>query len=255
MRLDPHAPPATNQAPFHPAFAGPRQARAHFRAAALAAATFVVLLFLVHGLNWALDGEWQRLGIRPREWTGLIGLLLAPLLHADIGHLASNALPLLVLGTVTLHLYPASAKAVLPALFLGSGLCVWLLGRDSIHIGASGLVYGLAAFVFTSGVLRRDRRALAAALLVAFLYGTLIWGVLPLKASVSWETHLAAGLLGCALAFIHRRLDLPPQARYSWEDANEPEPDPGDTDQADTRFDEPPASTLPGLDHGRKPPA
>ena len=104
----------------------------------------------MHGLNWALDGDWQRFGVRPREWTGLVGILLAPLLHADFGHLAANALPLLVLGTVTLHLYPTSARAVLPALYVGSGLCVWLIGRDSIHIGASGLVYGLAAFVFTS---------------------------------------------------------------------------------------------------------
>jgi len=95
---------------------------------------------------------------------------------------------------------------------------VWLLGRDSIHIGASGLVYGLAAFVFTSGVLRRDRRALAAALLVAFLYGTLIWGVLPLKVSVSWETHLAAAVLGVVLAVIYRHADPMPVGRYDWED-------------------------------------
>jgi membrane associated rhomboid family serine protease len=91
-----------------------------------------------------------------------------------------------------------------------------------VHIGASGLVYGLVSYVFVAGLLRRDRRAIAASLLVALLYGTLAWGVLPLQPGVSWEMHLAAAVIGVLLALWLRRLDIPPRKRYAWED--EPEP-------------------------------
>ncbi|MDH5535777.1 MAG: rhomboid family intramembrane serine protease, partial [Betaproteobacteria bacterium] len=134
------------------------------------------------------------------------------------GHLASNALPLLVLGTGMLHLYPNSAVKVIPAVYLGPGIAVWLFAGGGIHIGASGLVYGLVSYIFMAGVIRRDTRAIAASLLVCFLYGTLVWGVLPIKPGVSWETHLAAALIGVALALALRHLDLPPRKRYDWED-------------------------------------
>jgi membrane associated rhomboid family serine protease len=113
----------------------------------------------------------------------------------------------------------------LPAVYVGPGIAVWLLGRDSIHIGASGLVYGLVTYVFVAGLLRRDRRAIAASLLVSFMYGALVWGVLPIKLGVSWETHLAAALIGVVLALLLRRRDIPPRRRYAWE--GEPEPEEG----------------------------
>ena len=91
-------------------------------------------------------------------------------------------------------------------------------------VGASGLVYGLVSYIFVAGVIRRDRRAIAASLLVSFLYGSLVWGVLPIEPGVSWETHLAAALIGLALAIALRRLDIPPRKRYAWEDEND-EPD------------------------------
>ena len=92
------------------------------------------------------------------------------------------------------------------------------LWSSSRHVGASGMVYGLAGYIFLAGVIRRDTRAIAASLLVCFLYGTLVWGVLPIKAGVSWETHLAAALIGLVLAITLRRLDIPPRKRYAWED-------------------------------------
>ena len=85
-------------------------------------------------------------------------------------------------------------------------------------MGASGLVYGLVSYVFVAGLIRRDRRAIAASLLVCFLYGTLIWGVLPIERGLSWETHLAAALIGLVLAIALRRLDIPPRRSYSWEE-------------------------------------
>jgi len=108
---------------------------------------------------------------------------------------------------------------VLPAVYLGPGIAVWLFGRaSSIHVGASGLIYGLVSYIFVAGVIRRDRRAIAASLLVSFLYGSVMWGVLPSEPGVSWETHLAAALVGLVLAIALRRLDVPPRKRYTRED-------------------------------------
>jgi len=87
-----------------------------------------------------------------------------------------------------------------------------------VHVGASGLVYGLVSYIFVAGLIRRDKRAIAGSLLICFLYGTLAWGVLPIEPGVSWETHLAAVLIGLMLAIALRRLDIPPRKRYAWED-------------------------------------
>ncbi|MCC4118779.1 rhomboid family intramembrane serine protease, partial [Aromatoleum toluclasticum] len=178
----------------------------------------VALLWLVQIVNEAFGLGLERFGVRPRAWSGLAGIVLAPLLHADVAHLFANTVPLMVLITATLHLYPNAALRVLPAIYLGPGIAVWPLGRASIHIGASGLVYGLLAYVFIAGLIRHDRRAIAASLLVCFLYGSLIWGILPIQPAMSWETHLAGALIGAVSAVALRHLDIPPRRRYSWED-------------------------------------
>ena len=201
-----------------PGYTSSERARANFRLAFKIALGFVALLWLIQFLNWGLDLELERFGVRPREFAGLPGILLAPLLHGGVAHLVANSLPLLVLGTGVLHLYPNSAFKVIPAVYLGPGIAVWLFARASVHIGASGLVYGLASYIFVAGVIRRDTRAIAASLLVSFLYGTLVWGVLPIKPGVSWETHLAAALIGLVLGIALRHLDVPPRKRYTWED-------------------------------------
>jgi membrane associated rhomboid family serine protease len=201
-----------------PAYTGSVQSRASFRLAINIALGFVVLIWLVQLSNWGLDLGLERFGVLPRRLGGLPGILVAPLLHSGFSHLAANSLPLLVLGAGMLYLYPNSALKVLPAVYLGPGIAVWLFGRESVHIGASGLVYGLVSYVFVAGVIRRDRRAVAASLLVYFLYGTLAWGVFPIEPGVSWETHLAAALIGVILAVFFRNLDIPPRKRYDWED-------------------------------------
>jgi len=204
-----------------PAYTSSERARASFRLAIKIALGFVALLWLAQLLNWGLDLELERFGVRPRQLGGLPGILIAPLLHSGFSHLTANSLPLLVLGTGMLYLYPNSTLTVIPAVYLGPGVAVWLFARESVHVGASGLVYGLVSYIFVAGVIRRDRRAVAASLLVCFLYGTLAWGVFPSKPGVSWETHLAAALIGVILAVVLRRLDIPPRKRYEWEDENE----------------------------------
>ena len=214
-----------------PAYTGSERARANFRLAVKLALGFVALLWLIPLLGWGL--ELERFGVRPREWIGLPGILVAPLLHAGFAHLIANTLPLLVLGTTMLHLYPKAAFRVLPAVYLGPGIAVWLFAGGGNHIGASGLIYGLVSYIFVAGLIRRDRRAIAASMLVAFMYGALAWGLLPIEPGVSWQTHLSAALIGVAMAIMLRRLDRPPPVRYVWED--EPGDDEGAQSDEDTR--------------------
>jgi membrane associated rhomboid family serine protease len=195
------------------------RARHNFRLALKLSLGFVALLWVIELLNLGLGLSVEGFGVRPRELAGLFGILVAPLVHGGFAHLFSNSLPLIVAGTAMLYLYPQSSLRVLPAIYFGPGIAVWLFARGgSSHLGASGLVYGLVSYIFVAGLIRRDRRAIAASLLVSFMYGALVWGVLPIKRGVSWETHLAAALIGLGLAILLRRLDLPPRRRYSWED-------------------------------------
>jgi membrane associated rhomboid family serine protease len=179
---------------------------------------FVVLLWLIHLMNWAADLDPWPFGVRPREWSGVLGVVTAPLVHSNFAHLLANSLPLATVGAAMLFLYPRSSLRVLPAVYLGPGVLVWVFGRGSVHLGASGIVYGLVIYVFVAGLLRRDRRAIAASLLVAFMYGSLTWGVLPIEPGVSWETHLSAAAIGGVLALALRKVDVPPRKRYTWED-------------------------------------
>jgi membrane associated rhomboid family serine protease len=201
-----------------PRFTGSAHSRALLTLAVQLSVGFVVLLWLIHLMNWAMELDPWPLGLRPREWSGLVGIVTAPLMHSDFAHLFANSLSLATVGVAMLFLYPRSTLRVLPAVYVGPGMLVWLFGRGSVHLGASGLVYGLVAYVFVAGLLRRDRRAVAASLLVVFMYGSLAWGVLPIQPGVSWETHLSAAVIGVLFAFALRKLDIPPRKRYVWED-------------------------------------
>lgn len=201
----------------HPRYTGSRSARAGFHLAVRLSLAFVGLLWAIQLTNWGLDLDVVPFGVRPRTLGGLAGVLFAPLVHAGFDHLVANTLPLAAASIAMLHLYPRSSRVVLPAIWLGPGIAVWLFARGGVHVGASGLIYGLAACVFAAGLVRRDRRAIAASLLVAFMYGASVWGVLPIQRGHSWETHLAAALIGLALAVILRHRDVVPKVRYDWE--------------------------------------
>jgi membrane associated rhomboid family serine protease len=141
------------------------------------------------------------------------------LIHTSFPHLLANTAPLLLLGTALLYGYPRSAKIVIPAVYFGSGLGVWLFARDAFHVGASGLTFGFMFFVFTVGVLRWDKRATALSLVVFFLYGGMIWGIFPSKPDISFESHFFGAMIGIALAVLLRNYDpYPPEKKYSWEE-------------------------------------
>ncbi len=190
-----------------------------------AVAAFVALLWLIWFADTGLGLHLVRFGVYPGVRDGLPGILFAPLIHGSWLHLISNTPALLVLGTALLYGYPRSARIAVPILYLGSGLGVWLFARESYHIGASGLTHGMMFFIFVIGVLRRDRLAIALSLLVFFLYGGMVWSVLPQQPGISFESHFFGAVIGVTLAFMLRNQDPKrPENRFDWED----EPESGD---------------------------
>jgi len=199
-------------------FTSSPRAQRNFKLALKLAFWFSMFLWLILIADTVLGLGLARYGLRPRHLDGLIGIFTAPLLHSGAEHLFSNTLPLLVSLTTVLYLYPRSAMRVIPIIWIGSGLLAWMIGRHSLHFGASGFVYGLLAYVFISGILRMDMRSVAVSVMVWFLYGSMIWGVLPIRPNMSWELHLSGAILGVAMALMYRRWDITPVKRYSWED-------------------------------------
>lgn len=196
---------------------------------AMASIAFVALLWWIQLVAWAMGWNLVSLGVHPGHVKGLVGLLTAPLVHGGFQHLTANTTPLILLGTGLLFGYPRSWYLVLPILWIGSGLGIWLIGRESFHIGASGVATGLMFFLFFSGVIRRDRLAVVLAMLSFFLYGSMIWGIFPTDPGISFEAHLSGAVLGvvCALLFRNRDPRLPwSRRRYSWEDEPEDAEDP-----------------------------
>lgn len=194
------------------------RSRANFRLALKVSLLLLAALWAIFIVDALFGLNLRRFGLRPGSVPGLIGVVTAPLLHGGAGHLFSNSVPLVISMTAALFLYPNASVRVIPMIWLGSGLLGWIIGRPSYHYGASGLVYGLLAFVFVSGVLRRDMRSVAVSLMVWFLYGTMVWGVLPIRPHMSWELHLSGAVIGVIAAFWYRRWDLPPMVRYDWEE-------------------------------------
>ncbi|KGM56780.1 membrane protein [Lysobacter arseniciresistens ZS79] len=178
---------------------------------------FVLVLLVVFSVQGAVDLRgWT---VQPWSTAGLQGLLGAPLLHGSFDHLAANAIALLMLGTLATGLYPRATLRALPLAWLGSGLGAWLLGDPgSHHLGASGLTHGLGFLVFGLGLLRRDRPAIAGAMIAFFLYGGMLLTVLPQEPGVSWQAHLGGAVGGALAALLWRRADpQAPRRRYSWE--------------------------------------
>lgn len=190
--------------------------------AAFTSFVFVAVLWWIKLIEVWLEQSFAGLGLRPGAWSGLIGLVTAPLLHGSPAHLVSNSLPMLVLGTLTLAVYPRSAWRAIALIWLLSGLGTWLFGRPSVHIGASGLAHGLMFYLFLMGLLRRDRPAVATAMIAFFMYGGMLLSVLPGDPSISWEAHLFGAASGLLAAVLWRKRDPAVQRkRYSWEDEDD----------------------------------
>lgn len=203
--------------PEHHVTSSPKAQR-NFLLALKIALWIVGILWMILIVDTTLGLGLNRFGLRPRHVDGLVGIFTAPLLHGGVKHLFTNTLPLLISLTTILYLYPRSAMRVIPIIWVGSGILAWFIGRPSVHIGASGFVYGLLGYIFISGLLRMDMRSVGVSIMVWFLYGSMIWGVLPIRPNMSWELHLSGAILGVALAIFYRRWDITPVKRYAWED-------------------------------------
>ena len=169
----------------------------------------LTILWVIRLWSWNFQTDLHWLGVYPRSISGLLGVLTEPFIHANAAHLFSNSIPLLVLCWCLFYFYKDSGYAVFPILWILSGFITWCIGRESWHIGASGLIYGLSFFLFFSGIIRQSVPLMAISILVVFLYGSIVWNMLPvwelIDETVSWEGHLSGALSGFLSAFIFRK--------------------------------------------------
>ena len=179
-------------------------------------AIVLIIIWSVKIFEIVFDYEFTEYGVLPRKFNGLTGILFSPLIHSDVNHLLSNSLPVIILCLLIFNFYSQIAKKILIYLYFISGLWLWCIGRESFHIGASGLIYAMASFLFFSGILRKNSQLSAVALLVIFIYGGLFWGLFPIHKNVSWEGHLTGFIAGILVSFIFRK-DGPKRKKYNWE--------------------------------------
>ncbi|MDH5602782.1 MAG: rhomboid family intramembrane serine protease [Cyclobacteriaceae bacterium] len=166
---------------------------------------FVFLMWLVFAMDFIYAFSFKQYGIIPRTTHGLIGILTSPLLHGKVSHIVSNTVPLLFLGAVLFFFYHRIAARVFFGCYFMTNILVWLFARYSNHIGASGLIYGLAFFLIFSGLFRRDLLSFFISLVVIFLYGYFIYGLFPSGPEISWEAHLSGAVVGTALSYFYRK--------------------------------------------------
>ena len=183
----------------------------------------VFIMWLVKIVEVLFDLDLSNFGIYPLSLEGLPGILFSPFIHANFGHLFNNSLPLFFLGTALFYFYSEIAVKVSLWTYFLTGILVWLAGRNAWHIGASGLIYGFASFLFFSGIIRKYFRLVALSLLIVFLYGSMVWGIFPnIYREVSWESHMLGFISGIILAVWYRK-EGPQQPVYEWLDEEDEE--------------------------------
>lgn len=211
---------------------------------------FIVMLWAVRFADEAFDLNLVRYGIYPRRFSGLVGIVLSPFIHASYSHLISNSVPLLFLGLIMFYFYREVAFSAFFWVYISTGVWVWIAGRDAYHVGASGLIYSFVCFLFYSGLFRRKQSLMALSLLMIFLYGSLIWGVLPLQPKISWESHLLGAVAGFIIAFFLRK-EGPQREKFDWED--EADDDEDDNQGMSVVEDTPPTPNQPTIRYLYKP--
>ena len=193
---------------------------------------FPMILWIIHLISFVFSIDLTRMGLLPRNLIGLLGIITSPLIHADFSHLISNTIPLVILGWIIFFFYPKVSYILFIFIYILTGLLVWIFARRVYHIGASGVVYGFVSFLFFSGIFRRDNKSIALALVITFLYGGLVWGMIPGLKGISWESHFLGAITGLLAAYMFRKID-PPSKKYDWED----EPDDFDVNELEVSYD------------------
>lgn len=175
----------------------------------------VLFLWIVYWFEVSFGHNFTKYGVYPRTLKGLRGVLFSPFIHSGVKHLFNNSVPLFVLLMSLFYFYRKIAFKILGYGALLTGLLTWIIARQAYHIGASGIVYLLFSFVLFSGIIRRYHRLIAVSLIVIFLYGSMIWYILPIKDEISWEGHLSGFLVGIAFAFLFKKHG-PKPVEYNW---------------------------------------
>ncbi|WP_298765618.1 rhomboid family intramembrane serine protease [uncultured Polaribacter sp.] len=165
---------------------------------------YVVGIWVLYFVEIKFGFNFNKFGVYPRDLLGLRGVVFTHFIHSDTNHLFNNSIPLFVLLASLYSFYNQVALKVLIYGGLCTGLLTWCIARESYHIGASGIIYLLFSFVFFSGIIRKHYRLVALSLIIIFLYGSMIWYVLPIKEGMSWEGHLSGFIMGLILAFIYK---------------------------------------------------
>lgn len=193
-----------------------------FRYSLLFPALFVGLFWLVKLIEISLGLSFVKGGVFPHHLKGLHGILTSPFIHSGFSHLVSNSVPFFILLFVLVYFYRSFSYRIFWQIYLLSGISVWIFGREAWHIGASGVVYGLAAFHFVSGIIRNDVRLLTISVVVVFLYGGMVWGMFPINPDISWESHLWGAVSGVLLALYYRKYNIR-RNQFDWEEDEEEE--------------------------------
>ena len=181
------------------------------RATALLALVGVVWAVSLIGL-FLMPAVTYQLGLVPRRWDGLVGILGMPFVHGSVGHLLANTVPLLFFGAMLVGRSVRYFFGVTAIIAVLGGAALWLFGRQALHIGASGVVFGLFGFLVVRGLYERRLSSIAIAALVTLVYGGMIFGILPRGDHVSWEAHLFGLLAGVGLARVAHAFDRRRQA-------------------------------------------
>jgi len=180
---------------------------------------FVLLIWIVFWVEVRFGYRLNNLGVFPRTFSGLRGVIFSPFIHGSLEHLYHNSTPLLVLSTALFYFYRAIAWKVILYGILFSGLFTWVIGSTGYHIGASGIIYVLMSFMLFKGIFSKHYRLTALSFIVIFLYGSMLWYVFPIKENMSWEGHLSGLLVGFAFALIFKTSIAKPP-KYIWEEAH-----------------------------------
>jgi len=178
---------------------------------------FVMIIAVIHLIQYVFEISFTNYGVYPREQKGLIGIVTSPLIHGSYSHLFNNSIPLLILGSALFYFYKEIAFKVSVWVYLMVGVWTWIYAREAYHIGASGLLYGLFSFLLISGFLRRNKNLIALSFAVIFLYGSLVWGIFPIDVKISFEAHLWGFVAGIILAIYYRKQGTQ-KVEHVWED-------------------------------------
>jgi len=188
----------------------------------------VVLLWFIFWADQNFYRELYTFGIYPQKLSGLKGVFLSPFIHGSGEHLLKNSIPLFVLLVALRYFYYDYFFKIIALGIFFSGLLTWIIGRENYHIGASGLIYVVASFIFFKGIQTQYYRLIALSLAVILVYGGMIWYVFPTAdETISWEGHLAGFLTGIFLSKIFTVKDYTKPALYEWQKPDyKPEEDP-----------------------------